>query len=128
MLEQVRLLTNRAIPSVQSCLFNVNTFNSFLILFTSYLYFIFAFRYCLYVNTCFLLFIPLFQKLYRCRIVLSTNLNLKMTVERSKRRSYFLSLVFITKCFAKNLLLRKSKTILVILTLSRFMYIPLLRA
>ena len=32
------------------------------------------------------------------------NLNLKMTVERSKRRSYFLSLVFITKCFTKNLL------------------------
>ena len=27
------------------------------------------------------------------------NLNLKMTVERSKRRSQFLSLVFITKCF-----------------------------
>ena len=27
------------------------------------------------------------------------NLNLKMTVERSKRRSYFLSLVFITKPF-----------------------------
>ena len=27
------------------------------------------------------------------------NLNLKMTVERSKRRSYFLSLVFITKAF-----------------------------
>ena len=38
-------------------LFNVNTFNSFLILFTSYLYFIFAFRCCLYVNTCFLLFV-----------------------------------------------------------------------
>ena len=35
------------------------------------------------------------------------NLNLKMTVEQSKRRSYFLSLVFITKCFTKNLLLRK---------------------
>ena len=32
------------------------------------------------------------------------NLNLKMTVERSKRRSQFLSLVFITKCFNKNLL------------------------
>ena len=29
-----------------------------------------------------------------------------MTVERSKRRSQFLSLVFITKCFNKNLLLR----------------------
>ena len=40
------------------------------------------------------------------------NLNLKMTVERSKRRSYFLSLVFITKCFTKNSLLRKEiKTI-----------------
>ena len=36
------------------------------------------------------------------------NLNLKMTVERSKRRSQFLSLVFITKCFNKNLLLRSS--------------------
>ena len=36
------------------------------------------------------------------------NLNLKMTVERSKRRSQFLSLVFITKCFSKNLLLRKN--------------------
>ena len=34
------------------------------------------------------------------------NLNLRMTVERSKRRSYFLSLVFITKCFSKNLFLR----------------------
>ena len=34
------------------------------------------------------------------------NLNLKMTVERSKCRSQFLSLVFITKCFNKNLLLR----------------------
>ena len=33
------------------------------------------------------------------------NLNLKMTVERSKRHSQFLSLVFITKCFNKNLLL-----------------------
>ena len=32
------------------------------------------------------------------------NSNLKMTVERSKRRSHFLSLVFITKCFSKNLL------------------------
>ena len=71
----------------------------FLILFTSYLYFIFAFPYfyCSYVNTCFLLFIPLFQKLYMCGIVLSMNLNLKMTVERSKHCSYFLSLVFITK-------------------------------
>ena len=37
------------------------------------------------------------------------NLNLKMTVERSKRRSQFLSLVFITKCFNKNLLLRMKK-------------------
>ena len=37
------------------------------------------------------------------------NLNLKMTVERSKRRSQFLSLVFITKCFNKNLLLRIKK-------------------
>ena len=27
------------------------------------------------------------------------NFNLRMTVERSKRRSYFLSLVFITKSF-----------------------------
>ena len=36
----------------------------------------------------------------------SMNFNLRMTVERSKRRSYFLSLVFITKCFSKNLLLR----------------------
>ena len=34
--------------------------------------------------------------------VLSMNLNLKMTVERSKRRSYFLSLVFVTKCFTKE--------------------------
>ena len=31
-------------------------------------------------------------------------MNLKMTVERSKCRSYFLSLVFITKCLTKNLL------------------------
>ena len=35
------------------------------------------------------------------------NLNLKMTVERSKRRSCFLSLVFITKCLTKNLLFHK---------------------
>ena len=72
------------------------------------LYFTLAFpyTYCLYANTCFLLFISLFQKLYICGIILSMNLNLKMTVERSKRRSYFLSLVFITKCFTKNLLLR----------------------
>ena len=35
------------------------------------------------------------------------NSTLKMTVERSKRRSYFLSLVFITKRFSKNLLLRE---------------------
>ena len=34
------------------------------------------------------------------------NSNLIMTVERSKRRSYFLSFVFITKCFSTNLLLR----------------------
>ena len=34
------------------------------------------------------------------------NSNLKMTVERSERRSYCLSLVFITKCFSKNLLHR----------------------
>ena len=40
------------------------------------------------------------------RNFLYMNLNLKMTVERSKRRSYFLSLVFITKCFSKKLLLR----------------------
>ena len=33
------------------------------------------------------------------------NLNLKMTVEWSKRRSHFLLLVSITKCFNKNLLL-----------------------
>ena len=34
------------------------------------------------------------------RNFLSMNLNLKRTVERSKRRSsYFLSVVFITKCF-----------------------------
>ena len=39
------------------------------------------------------------------------NLNLKMTVERSKRRSQFLSLVFITKYFNKNLLLRKKSTL-----------------
>ena len=72
-----------------------------------FLYFIFAFpySYCLYANICFLLFIPLFQKLYICGIFLSMNLNLKMTVERLKRRLYFLSLVFITKCFTKNLLL-----------------------
>ena len=37
------------------------------------------------------------------RNFLSTNLNLKITVERSKRRSYFLSLVFIPQCFSKNL-------------------------
>ena len=42
------------------------------------------------------------------------NLNLKMTVERSKRRSYFLSLVFITKCFTKNLLKQKKYLIIVI--------------
>ena len=35
------------------------------------------------------------------------SMNLKMTVERSKRRSYFLSLVFITKFFNKNLLQSK---------------------
>ena len=70
--------------------------------FSHYFYF-----YCWYVNTCFLLFIPLFQKLYIpvCGIVLSMNLNLKMAVERSKHRSYFLSLVFITKCSTKKLLL-----------------------
>ena len=34
------------------------------------------------------------------------NLNLKMTVEQSKCHSHFLSLIFITKCFNKNLLLR----------------------
>ena len=38
------------------------------------------------------------------------NLNLKMTVERSKRRSQFLSLVFITKCFNKNLLLQMGQS------------------
>ena len=37
------------------------------------------------------------------RILYSMNFNLRMTVERSKRRSYFLSLAFITKCFSKNL-------------------------
>ena len=40
------------------------------------------------------------------RNFLSMNFNLKMTVERSKRFSYFLSLIFITKCFSENLLLR----------------------
>ena len=40
------------------------------------------------------------------RNFLSMNFNLKMTVERSKRFSYFLSLVFITKCLSENLLLR----------------------
>ena len=99
-------LKNSAIPSAQSCLFN--TFNSFLILATSYVHFFFAFRYfyfyCSYVNNCFLLFIPLFQKLYICGIVSSLILNVKMTVERSKHCSYFSSLVFITKCLTKNLL------------------------
>ena len=100
---------NRAIPSTQSCLFH--TFLQFFLFFTLPIYTSFSHSpifYCSYVNTCFLLFIPLFQKLYICGIVLSMNLNLKMTVERSKRRSYFLSLVFITKCFTKNLLLRYS--------------------
>ena len=46
------------------------------------------------------------------RILYSMNLNLRMTVERSKRRSYFLSLAFITKCFSKNLLLRILKPIM----------------
>ena len=76
---------------------------------TSYLQFILNFHYfyfsCSYVITCSLLFIPLFQKLYLCEIVLSINLN--MTVEGSKRRSYFLSLV-LTKCLTMNLLLRIS--------------------
>ena len=52
----------------------------------------------------FYFFIPLFQKLYiQCKQnFLSMTLILKMTVEWSKCHSYFLSLVFITKCFSKN--------------------------
>ena len=44
-------------------------------------------------------FLPLSHCFRNCIYVefLSMNLNLKMTVERSKRRSHFLSLVFITK-------------------------------
>ena len=45
--------------------------------------------------------------MYICGIVLSMNLNLKMTVERSKRCSYFLSLVFITKNSTLNWLRKK---------------------
>ena len=92
--------TERFHPRKAVCL---TLFIVFLILFTSFLYFIFAFPYfyCSYVNTCFLLFIPLFQKLYICGIVLSMNLNLKMTVERSKRRSYFLSLVSLVSLFSR---------------------------
>ena len=55
--------------------------------------------------------------MYISGIVLSMNLNLKMTVERSKRRSYFLSLVFITKCSSKNLSLLKIKLLLLLLLL-----------
>ena len=39
------------------------------------------------------------------------NLNLKMAVERSKRRSYFLSLVFITKCLNLSKAQRKKEKI-----------------
>ena len=46
------------------------------------------------------------------------NLNLKMTVELSKRRSYFLSLVFITKCFTKNLLIITVVIIMIILRIA----------
>ena len=39
-----------------------------------------------------------------------------MIVERSKRRSHFLLLVFITKCFNKNLILRiMIKTMIIIM-------------
>ena len=39
------------------------------------------------------------------------SLNLKVTVERSKRRSYFLSPVFITKCFSKKFVLVENKAL-----------------
>ena len=39
------------------------------------------------------------------------NLNLKMAVERSKRRSYFLSLVFITKCLNLSKAQRKKEKV-----------------
>ena len=64
--------------------------------------------YCSYVNTCF--FFPVFQKLYIRGIVLSMNLNMKMTLQRSNHPSFFLSLVFITKCFTNNLLLGKKES------------------
>ena len=52
------------------------------------------------------------------RILYSMNLNLRMTLERSKRRSYFLSLAFITKCFSKNLLLRIIIIIIIIIIIN----------
>ena len=71
-----------------------NSFHSFHFLFTLHfriaLFLLFVCKYLAFT------FVPLFQKLYICGIVIQ---NLKMTVERSKRRSYFLSLVFITKLF-----------------------------
>ena len=39
------------------------------------------------------------------------NLNLKMAVERSKRRSYFLPLVFITKCLNLSKAQRKKEKV-----------------
>ena len=79
-----------------------NTFNSFLILFSSYVYFIFAFRYfyCLYVDTCFLLVTSLFQNCFMHELELEND---RGVVETS-----FLFLIgcfYKKKCFPKNLLL-----------------------
>ena len=43
-----------------------------------------------------------------------------MTVERSKRRSYFLLPFFITECFSKNLLLRIIIIIIIIIIIRRY--------
>ena len=90
----------------QSCLLNSsNRFRSFHFLFI--LHFRIPLIYCSYVNSI-LTEIVYMQNL----LSMNLNLNLKMTVERSKRRSYFLSLVFITKCFTRNLLLVELKKLI----------------
>ena len=104
---------NKVTPFVQSCLFScfeyplLSLVRFYFILTTSlclYFAYLFSLFACKYLST-YLLISLLFHNCIHNAKFFILNLNLKMTVERSKCPSC-LSLIFITKCFSKNLLIQ----------------------